>query len=229
MSTDAINRPLNQSQVATLLDVSPSVLIKARQQLVKGEDWYQEQGTNRILYTPKGLKALIKSGLGDPSLLQKLPQSAIVHSPNQPLYAEPQLPQWEREPVETLLEMEPDHQIQSWGRNAEIERLRQDLAPVQYANPVNYPATVSPAPGGIHGGHGGVIIVNGDINYHRSSVTESRKAPTESGFSVTRKQHELLMYCMVGLTFFALIAAMLNMFRPTVMIRQGGAPYEQIQ
>jgi hypothetical protein len=221
--SDAITQPLNQSQVAELLGVKPYQLIKARQSLSKGEDWYQEQGTNRILYTPQGLKALIKSGLGDQSLLQKLPQSAIVPSPSQPLYREPELPQWERQPVEVL---EADHQIQPWqnrSQNAQLAALQQELIPVER---VNYPATVNPPVGGIHGGNGGVLIINGDVNYHRSSITESRKVSAESGFSVTSKQQQWLMFAMVGLTFFALIAAMLNMFRPTVMIQQR-APYEQ--
>ena len=226
MSTDAINQPLNQSQVAELLGVKPYQLIQARKSLSNPDEWFNEPGSNRVLYTPQGLKALVKSGLGDPSLLQKLPQSAIVPSPSQPLYAEPQLPQWERQPVEVL---EADHQIQPWqnrSQNAQLAALQQELIPVER---VNYPATVNPPVGGIHGGNGGVLIINGDVNYHRSSITESRKAVGESGFTLTRKQHEMGMYAIVGLTFLVLIAAMVNMFRPSVVIQQRSPINEQQQ
>lgn len=232
MSTDAITQPLDQSTVSQKLGVPSASLVRVRRQLVEGDDWYRDPGPPmRIFYTLSGiekLKSIFPKANQVPVVLpQSGPQSAIVHSPNQPLYREPELPQWEQESIEYLDAMEPDHQITPWGRNAEIERLRQELSPVQYANPANYPATVNPPSGGIHGGSGGVIIVNGDINYHRSSVRESPKRVAESSFTLTRKQHEMGMYAIVGLILLALIAAMVNMFRPSVIIQQRSPIYEQ--
>lgn len=225
MPADPITQPLPQSAVSQLLKVSPAKLIQARKSLTKPDHWFQEAGSNKILYTPQGIKALIESGFGDPALLAKLqPTGQIVHSPSQPLYREPELPRWEREPVESLA---PDCEIQpfsQWGRSAEIEYLRQ--SPVQYSAPANYPAAVNPPHGGIHGGSGGVVIINGDVNYHRSSVRESSERATESSFSVTRKQQELLMYGMVAVVFLGLLTALVNTFRPAVTI-QPRAPYEQ--
>lgn len=212
---EPITHPIPQSQAAKLLGVAPAKLIQFRPQLRSPEDWYQDASSNRILYTPQGLKQLIQAGFGDPKLLTLLPQtSAIVPSPSQPLYREsaqpcqsaPPAPLIEYEPVDYPYPMQSDDtaHIHSGSR---IDR------EMQVANPHD---SFSPPAGGLHGRD--ILIVNGDINYHHSSIKEGQKA---EGFTLTRRQYEMGMYALVAVVFLACLMAVVNMFRPTVTI-QGG-------